>query len=155
MWRQLDLVAAAAIGLLVGACGDNRPTLAGPTQTTARHADVDEGNGVPSTAADYDAAVPIAYYQLSLDFTKHTAGFTPPVQARAFGYMGLALYESVVAGMPESVGGLSSGGGVVKSVGPDESSSGRSRKIAAAVTRRTASEQSTATAISRRSRGGR
>jgi hypothetical protein len=28
-------------------------------------------------------------------------GFTPPVQARAFGYMGLALYEAVIQGMPD------------------------------------------------------
>ena len=49
---------------------------------------------------DFDAAVPQAYYALSLEFSKRTAGFTPPVQARAYAYMGLALYESLVSGMP-------------------------------------------------------
>ena len=48
---------------------------------------------------DFDAAVPQAYYALSLEFSKRTAGFTPPVQARAYAYMGLALYESLVGGM--------------------------------------------------------
>src|SRR6185437_11574636 len=28
-------------------------------------------------------------------------GFTPPVQARAYGYMGLALYEALIGGMPD------------------------------------------------------
>jgi hypothetical protein len=52
------------------------------------------------TAADFGPGVPLAYYQLSLRFSKLTAGITPPIQARAFGYMGLALYEAVVGGMP-------------------------------------------------------
>jgi hypothetical protein len=39
---------------------------------------------------------------MSLDFSKRTAGFSPPVQARAFGYMGLALYESLISGMPNN-----------------------------------------------------
>jgi hypothetical protein len=46
------------------------------------------------------AEVPLAYYELSLTFSKRTAGFTPPVQARAYAYMGLALYEALVGGMP-------------------------------------------------------
>ena len=102
MWRQLNAAGVAAFGLLVAACGDNRvPAISGPDQNTATHADLGDANGVPSTTADFDAAVPISYYQLSLDFSKRTAGVTPPVQGRAFGYMGLALYESVVAGMPD------------------------------------------------------
>jgi hypothetical protein len=72
-----------------------------PLRSTGSPADFDATNGATSAAADFDAAVPVAYYQLSLDFTKRTAGFTPPVQARAYGYMGLALYEAVVGGMPD------------------------------------------------------
>lgn len=102
MWRQLNVVRAAAIGLLVGACADSPRTIAGTQWSARRDAETDAGAGIRSTAADFDASVPIAYYQLSLDFTKRTAGFTPPVQARAFGYMGLALYESVVGGMPDN-----------------------------------------------------
>jgi PAP2 superfamily len=33
--------------------------------------------------------------------TKNCAGFTPPVASRAFGYAGVALYETVVPGMPQ------------------------------------------------------
>jgi hypothetical protein len=48
----------------------------------------------------YGAEVPVAYYDLSFKLSKRTGGITPPVQARIFAYMGLALYESLVAGMP-------------------------------------------------------
>ena len=44
--------------------------------------------------------MPLAYYELSFKLSKRTGGITPPVQARIFAYMGLALYESLVAGMP-------------------------------------------------------
>jgi len=57
-------------------------------------------NVAGTLAEDFDPAVPLAYYQLSLDFSKRTAGFTPPVQSRAYAYMGLALYEALVSGMP-------------------------------------------------------
>jgi len=48
----------------------------------------------------YSLDVPRAYYNLSFTLSKRTGGVTPPVQARAFAYMGLALYESLVGGMP-------------------------------------------------------
>ena len=100
--RLRDLTSAAVLSMLVIGCADSRgAVVAGPQLSARSEADIDVGEGVKSTAPDFDAAVPIAYYQLSLDFSKTTAGFTPPVQARAFGYMGLALYESVVGGMPD------------------------------------------------------
>jgi DNA-binding winged helix-turn-helix (wHTH) protein len=49
----------------------------------------------------YDAGVPLAYYQLSMQLSKRTAGFTPPVQSRAYAYVGLALYEALISGMPD------------------------------------------------------
>src|SRR5437867_3589900 len=51
-------------------------------------------------AATYGAEVPLAYYQLSMQLSKRTAGFTPPVQSRAYAYTGLALYEALISGMP-------------------------------------------------------
>ena len=89
---------AVLIGLLLAACTDSRaPTLTEP------NAGARSQNGIGQlTAADFDPGVPVAYYQLSLVFSKRTGGFTPPVQARAFGYMGLALYESIIAGMPDN-----------------------------------------------------
>lgn len=95
--RQLRVVQAVTIGLLLAACADNHTaTIAGPP-ATARNQGIGQ-----LTAADYDPGVPLAYYQLSLNFSKSTGGFTPPVQARAFGYMGLALYEALVGGMPDN-----------------------------------------------------
>lgn len=58
--------------------------------------------GVPPSApaSAYGMDVPLAYYNLSFTLSKRTGGITPPVQGRIFAYMGLALYESVVGGMP-------------------------------------------------------
>ena len=50
----------------------------------------------------YGMDVPLAYYGLAFTLSKRTGGITPPVQARIFAYMGLALYESVVSGMPHN-----------------------------------------------------
>jgi hypothetical protein len=102
MWRQLNAVGAAVIGLLVAACTDQLgPTIAGPEATARGQTGIHHSNGGPSAAADFDAAVPVAYYQLSLGFSRRTGGITPPVQARTYGYMGIALYEAVVGGMSD------------------------------------------------------
>ena len=53
-------------------------------------------------ASAYSMDVPLAYYNLSFTLSKRTGGITPPVQGRIFAYMGLALYESVVGGMPHN-----------------------------------------------------
>lgn len=52
------------------------------------------------TADNYSSKMVRDYYGLSLHLVKSTTGFTPPVASRAFGYMGLALYESTVDGLP-------------------------------------------------------
>ena len=52
------------------------------------------------TADSYSAAVATEWTSLALSLTQQTPGFSPPVAARAFGYLGLALYESIVPGMP-------------------------------------------------------
>jgi hypothetical protein len=57
--------------------------------------------GVVAPVSSYGPEVPLAYYDLSFRFAKRTAGFTPPVQSRAYAYMGLALYEALVGGMPD------------------------------------------------------
>ena len=52
-------------------------------------------------AAAYSANVAAEWFQLALLLTQQTPGFSPPVASRALAYLGLALYESVVPGMPE------------------------------------------------------
>ena len=54
-----------------------------------------------SRALHHDATVPNHYFGFSLKLVKETPGFSPPVAARAFGFMGLALYEAVVPGIPD------------------------------------------------------
>ncbi len=53
-----------------------------------------------SDVRTYDSQVPVKYFDYSLKLVKQTPGFSPPVAARAFGYMGLSIYESMVSGMP-------------------------------------------------------
>lgn len=55
----------------------------------------------PSSPDALDAALANDWFALTLDLTQKTPGFSPPVAARAFGYTGLTLYESLVHGMPE------------------------------------------------------
>jgi hypothetical protein len=50
--------------------------------------------------ASYGAAVPAAWFRLALALVQSTPGFSPPVASRAFGYLGVALYEALVPGMP-------------------------------------------------------
>jgi membrane-associated phospholipid phosphatase len=50
-------------------------------------------------ASKFSANVAIDWFQLDLQLIQQTPGFSPPVAARALGYLGLALYESVVPGM--------------------------------------------------------
>jgi hypothetical protein len=68
--------------------------------TNARAEDPLADPDAPASA--YSMDVPLAYYNLSFTLSKRTGGITPPVQARIFAYMGLALYESIVGGMPHN-----------------------------------------------------
>jgi hypothetical protein len=52
-------------------------------------------------AAKYSANVATEWFALALQLTQQTPGFSPPVASRALAYLGLALYESVVPGMPQ------------------------------------------------------
>ena len=50
-------------------------------------------------ARAYSSGVAYDWMYLDLQLIQQTPGFSPPVAARALGYLGLALYESVVPGM--------------------------------------------------------
>jgi hypothetical protein len=64
------------------------------------------------------------WFDLSLQMTRSTPGFSPPVSARTFGYLGLTLYESCVNGMPGygslqgKLNGLSAGAFPARPTGP-------------------------------------
>ncbi len=55
----------------------------------------------PETADAFKAEVVTEWYDLIKTLTTETVGYTPPVAARAFGYTGVALYESIQYGMPD------------------------------------------------------
>ena len=46
-----------------------------------------------------DAEVATRWFELALELVKETPGFTPPVASRAFGYLGVTLYEAVSPGI--------------------------------------------------------
>ncbi len=50
--------------------------------------------------SDYSSDVVISWIELTLELTRETPGYSPPVAARVYGYTGLALYEGVRHGMP-------------------------------------------------------
>lgn len=54
----------------------------------------------PLPGSGDDAAVPVAWFELALELVRETPGFSPPVASRAFGYLGVALYEAVAPGVP-------------------------------------------------------
>jgi hypothetical protein len=62
----------------------------------------------------FDAEVATAWFDLSLELVRQTAGFSPPVASRTFGYAGIALYEALVPGME----GFRSLAGVLAGLGP-------------------------------------
>jgi hypothetical protein len=57
-----------------------------------------QGNGPP--AARYSAAVATEWFRVVLPAIQQTPGQSPPNAARTLAYLGLGLYESMVAGLP-------------------------------------------------------
>jgi hypothetical protein len=97
------IASPVVLALMIAACTDPNT----PADISSERSDVhgavtlqEVGPELMATVSAQSAEVPHAYYDLSLGFSKRTAGFTPPVQARAYAYMGLALYEALVSGMP-------------------------------------------------------
>lgn len=54
-----------------------------------------------SLVKDYDASVPLEWYQLFTEIDRYSPGYRPPAAARMLAYTGLAGYEAGVPGMPE------------------------------------------------------
>lgn len=58
------------------------------------------GRGQDAHPAALDAAVATAWSDLLLELVRLSPGFTPPVAARAMGYLGVTLWEAVAPGTP-------------------------------------------------------
>ncbi len=69
--------------------------------------DDDMDSPITPMATEFQSGVVTQWYDLIATLTTETVGYTPPVAARAFGYTGVALYESMQYGIPgrESLGG--------------------------------------------------
>lgn len=52
---------------------------------------------LPLHAATTPSDTLLTWYKLVLELVRHTATYSPPVAARAFGYVGLAAYESLAS----------------------------------------------------------
>lgn len=52
-------------------------------------------------AKEYQATVPLKWYQLFEKIDRYAPGYRPPAAARALGYIGMAGYEAAVPGMPD------------------------------------------------------
>ena len=89
--RVTGLVAALSITFLLPASAVAQTNPATTSATSTK----------PTKA--YSASVATEWFQLALQLIQQTPGFSPPVAARALGYMGLTLYESVVPGMPDRI----------------------------------------------------
>ncbi len=76
------MIAIFLLAFTVSACQKDRPL------------------AVNKTAESFDGLLTHHWMNTFRTLTKKSAGFTPPVAARAFGYAGLTLYETVVYGMP-------------------------------------------------------
>lgn len=59
----------------------------------------DDDTFTKSDTSDYSSSVVLDWIELTLQLTKETPGYSPPVAARVYGYSGLALYEGVRHGM--------------------------------------------------------
>ena len=57
----------------------------------------------PLPAAAFDAAVPIAWFDLVQHLIRDTPGYSPPVASRALGCLGVSLYELLVGGMSDHI----------------------------------------------------
>lgn len=55
---------------------------------------------VGSPANQFTSEVAVSWFKLQVKLAKETPGFSPPAASRAFGYVGVTLYEAIVPGIP-------------------------------------------------------
>ena len=60
-----------------------------------------ESTPISEPAKNFDAKVVLEWNKLLIDIDRYSPGYRPPAAARMMAYTGLAVYESVVSGMPE------------------------------------------------------
>lgn len=83
-WRRIGPGAALVVTLVTG-CADSGPTGSRPLP--------------PPDADAHNAEVPLAWLRLTMELTRDEGLFPPPA-ARAYGYVGVTLWEAVAPGVP-------------------------------------------------------
>ncbi|MFC3812881.1 vanadium-dependent haloperoxidase [Lacihabitans lacunae] len=79
--------------LLIFSCKKTKEDVVNPQPVAA----------ISAPASSYDNEMPTNWLKLHLFLIKDTPGYAPPVAARSLAYASLALYESVVSGMPQNM----------------------------------------------------
>src|SRR4051794_8176656 len=94
---KLMLLLAGASVIIFTGCKKNDNFVSPSAQSAANYDEAVQG----AQTLKYNADVPAKWYALAITLARTTpAQGLAPINARAFGYMGLALYEAVVPGMP-------------------------------------------------------
>ena len=64
--------------------------------------DIDETEIEFKNANDYNADVPYEWNELLVEIDRYSPNYRPPAASRMMGYIGLAVYEAVVPGIPNN-----------------------------------------------------
>jgi hypothetical protein len=93
-------VVSVAIAIFICSCQKriDKPYQKEPEENNSSHADFEHGH--LKQTKEYSSEVVVKWMNMQLRVIRTTPGMPPPTNSRLFAYSGIALYESVVAGMP-------------------------------------------------------
>ena len=88
------------VALFISSCQKqvDKPYQPKPEESTAANENAEHGHLIQ--AKEYSSEVVLKWMQMQLRVIRTTAGLAPATNSRLFAYSGVALYESVVPGMP-------------------------------------------------------
>src|SRR5689334_4091063 len=94
--KSLLLMAGASLIIFTG-CKKNDDFVSPSTESAANYDEAVQG----AQTSKFNGEVPAKWFALAITLSRTTLNQSPgPITSRTFGYMGLALYEAVVPGMP-------------------------------------------------------
>ena len=94
---KLMLLVMGASFFIISGCKKNDNFVSPSSQSAANYDEAVQG----AQTSKFNADVPSKWYALAIKLARTTPNQgLAPINARAFGYIGLALYEAVVPGMP-------------------------------------------------------
>jgi hypothetical protein len=90
----------AAVSILFFSCQKQIDTPANQKELSINEANANNENGHLKQTKNFSSEVVLKWMDMQLRVIRTTAGMPPATNSRLFGYSGVALYESVVPGMP-------------------------------------------------------